>query len=757
MRKHAILGAVALLMSLASCSKDEVESKVAPQQKTDLVYTGDEVPLNLEAEIEEEELRSVVYDYKNTLTAGRTPKLELPSKVPVRVYVREKSDYAGTISTVTLNGAVEKKGESYRIRILGTVRLRKPGQSLKNGSWQVLCAIGGKSFTQTPENEQEDQLDPGRNANFDHVTMKVDPTAEWTDPGASLSTYAGNTVSYSDEDDSKILSRMPWMTNWSDLKVDPTAIEVDGAGQNLSLVFRPKGILLRIQPRSNMNLDLELRYIKISQEEENLYFGGNFDMLQDHQDFPNQPYVYPTFMPAYSNSPAKKFVEIKLTDAPVLKAGEELKRTIYVWAMPTKAASKQTKKFLNIELKGYTQENREPNIFSDAKNTSLYLGIWNSAPHNKEAYSKNTNYALSAAYTTRQSVNSFESGHTYTFKPILSSDLLISEVIVRPASVPKSNAENDPESGATYTSTWGGVELYNPTLTPINLSDYGLYRVKAMKADRKIEYYRFEAHPSNGTFATGHAVVQPLTLVDGEASKTMNGTSAPEYTTSVRSIYGTFIPNATLLEPGKTAVILDASYVRYAGTRPSAINVDNVISIGEQLDQAYNRHHCQFVVALDNGKNKSSNKIDWRSNDSPVLAGGPQDAYTLVKKNSDGTYRNIDVSGVTPHEHYQLYDDGTHYAAIWSGSRYALWGARHGREGNVRTRFVPAMTPFSTEPSYNEWGFTPSLERGNDYINNFSTLGSRFWLGPTEKSRLLEWSSAPFFQAPPTRKWRLQD
>lgn len=758
MNKYRILGLFALLASIGSCAKNDMP-EIQNKSVSVLEYTGEEVPLDLEADLETDELRAAVYDHKNEMTAGRTPKLILPSKVPVRVYIRKKGEYAATISSVTLEGTVKTDGAVHRVRVNGKIKLRKPGQTLKEGDWQVLCVIGGKSIVSNPQSDADNQPGSGGNANFDHVAHKVDPTPEWTDPEPSYGSYAGNTVSYSDAEGTKILSMMPWMTNWSPLTTYKTDPSSDGAGQNLKLRFKPKGVLLRVKPRSNMVLDLKLKYLKIKAVEKHLlHFGGRFNLLEDHPDFPDEPRFYSTYTPEYGEDmPSREFVELNLTDQPLLKSGEELDRTIYVWVMPGKSVAKQNKPLIDIELRGYTTEEREPNVFSYAKQESLYLGMWSVDPR-KEANSKNINRGKEeffASYTTRQSVDAFEQGHTYTFKPILSSSLMITEVFVRPAAVPKTNDENDPHSNATYTSTWGGIELYNPTLTPINLADYGVLRVKATQNDRPIEYYRFEAHPSNGTLDLNHAIVQPLTFLDGEVAKTFSGGVTSGYVTKVRRVHGAYTAGATLLQPGKTFVVLDASYVRHNGTRPGAINVDNVISVGVQIEEAFNLGYCQAAVALDNGKDKTSNNIHWQSNDAPVMAGGPQDIYLLVKKNNSGGYDRHDVAGDNPHESSTLYENGEHEASYWSGSRYGMWGARHGREGNVRTRFVPVLKPDKDRSDFDEWGYTPSLERGDDYVNNFATLGSRYWLGPTEKSRLGEWSAVPAF-AVPTRKWRIQ-
>lgn len=772
--KYSVLGLLALFVSISSCAKNDIDAPQDPQRTHELEHTGEEVSLNLDAELQEDDLRAAVYNYNNTLTKGRTPKLILPEKVPVRVYVRKKGEAAATISTVTLEGKVRSTNKGYRVRVLGTLRLRKPGQSLKAGDWQVLCVIGGKSFIppfgsktqiETPQSDADPQLGAGNNANYDHVAHKVDPTAEWVDPTPRMSTYQGATKSYSDQDATQLLTMMPWMTDWSPLTTYKTDPSVEGAGQNLELHFKPKGVLLRIEPRSNMILDLKLNYIRIQQDAQNgaLIFGGSFDMLQDHPEFKNEPYFYPTFMPATGNSPAKTFVQLQITDEPLMKAGEELKRTIYVWAMPKNAASSQNNPYLDIELGGYITEDRPANIFASSRLRDLYLGMWgaNDGVQDplKEEHSKNTATSFRTTYVTRQSVSNFVSGNTYTFRPILNSDLMITEVVVRPSGAPLTNDENDPVSGAVYKANWGGVELYNPTLTPINLADFGLVRVKAKTWDRNaLEWYRFEAHPSNGTLELGHAVVQPLTFLNGEASKTMSGAAASNYVTKVRQIYAHsgYTPNNTLLMPGKTIMIMDASYVRYPSAKPSNINVDGVTSLGQQLDQAFNRHYCDLVIALDNGTNQTSKTFNSYENDAPVMAGGRQDSYILVKKNATGGYDIHDVAGTKPEENTtQFYNNGDHLATFWAGNRISLWGARHGREGNVRTRFVPVLSP-NKDLNYNEWGFTPSLQRDGEYINRFSTLGSRYWLGPTEPSRLNEWNSVVAMPPVPTRKWRIQ-
>lgn len=769
-KKCGLLWAMALMLGFASCAKNDIIDAPIAQNKT-IEYTGDEVNLNLEAQLEEEDLRGAVYNYQISLKPGRAPKLILPETVPVRVYVRKKGQINETISTVILDGKVTEEGSKYHIRINGKLRLRKEGQNLRIGEWQVLCAIGGKALTANPQNDTEGQPGSPNNATYLHVAHQITPTING-DPLPYTQTYHGQVTAIEDTAES-FLSSMPWMTDWSPLE----AIEdqsADGSGRNLQLLFKPKGVLLRIKPRSNMIAPMKLTRMRIEcTESDVLFFGGEFDMLTDHENIPNQP----KFLPAYNTpiashnyAPVRKAILLDLTDEPLLPSGAEMDRTFYVWVMPAQPVGVQAPNpLIDIQLEGYVVESRPENIFSSDRLNDLYLGVSVTDPNKGEHSKNNRDDKFKVVYKTRHKVSNYVSGHAYTLYPILSSELMISEVLVRPAEVPESNPEySNPDAyplgtirEPNYNAVWGAVELYNPTLSDIKLADYGLIRIKAMKWERNSsEYYLFHAHPSNGTLGLDHAIVQPLTFTPNEASKTMAGAEDASYKTTVRLVHGSTVTLSatTTLPPHKTFIVLDASYARNRRTLTQRINQGNVHSIGTQIDQAVKKGYCLAAVSLDNGKNKTTQTIDWRSDDAPVMAAGPQDSYILVKKNAKGGYDKVDVGGNNPEESTDIYtttDAGKRLATYWSGHSTTLGVARHGRDGNVRTRFVPVMRPKKDSPDYDEWGFTPSVERGSDYVNKFATLGTRRWYGPTEGSRLSEWASVPNFTAPAPRQWTI--
>lgn len=763
------------LFSLLSCTNEELPRNI---ETKGIEYRGEEFPLNLEANFEESSLRSVdVYEVINKVTLGREPHLILPDNVPVRVFVRKKGDEAATLSTVTLNGKVSKEEGRYKIQMNGTIKLRETNHSLKEGDWQILAVVGGASINVVPSDDQDAQ--PNDVSEMRHWVF---PTSEWNPTVNAGSDWV--TKAYDDETDDALSTMMPWMTDWQTLETASFkhVEEADGYGQNYKLYFKPRGILLRAKSRNNMVFNLRIKRLEITNTSNNLYFGGYFDMSAKGDS--------PVFNPANNITHS---VGLNITNQPLVASGQEMVDCVYVWAMPSKENLKNVT--FDVTMKAFIEQNNPKDILENNRRREIYLGDYGlitNDQEDKEDYSKNEKAATTVAFKTSLKISSVSSKNTYTIYPILTGQLFITESVVRP-NVSKSNdylSPLMPENG--YKSAWGALELYNPTLTPINLADYGILRTTS--PDIGYQLQRVVTHPMDlnktvpaPTFVAkpprlvlpkeatqdekdylekyknyflneyrvltqkdlNRGLVQRLNFVDGETSTNTQGHAMEGYTTSVRAMYDTDISN-TMLMPGKTVVILDASYVRYPNTTPDNINVDEVGSIGVQLKHAVRLKYAQIVVALDNAKVKTQQQ-DYRDSNGPVMYGSTFDSYFLMKRNANGTWTKIDEFGAAPQANWDP-DNGI----PWSSNYGTLIRTRHGRDGNARTRLSVILDPKGGYPGkdwWTAWAFTPSIEVGNDYVNRFCTLGSRFWLGPTEKSKEGEWDSVQEWTEPGQRNW----
>lgn len=276
------------------------------------------------------------------------------------------------------------------------------------------------------------------------------------------------------------------------------------------------------------------------------------------------------------------------TNPVVLQAGQgySSEQTLYLWGMPTAIAEDKTA-------------------------TSIKLNVAPSIQPNDRS--------LQTTYQKQQH-RVLKSGNSYRLSNLLTSDLLISELYYQ---FVKANQDPSNKSQQNYSI----VEIYNPTASEIDLSDYALARLTFGGLAFSNQY----VYTTQGDLADmrlldpSRAQMLALSTVTGTTNdltgfSTRMGTydAQPRY----RSVLGTpslkIKPGQTILlgadgyiggipQPGKNI----ASFNTALSISPSTVdNPTDVQAIekhyhpraGMQIDSAIRAGYAQFMVALDNSR-----------------------------------------------------------------------------------------------------------------------------------------------------------
>ncbi|MDY3914865.1 MAG: hypothetical protein SOZ18_07985, partial [Phocaeicola sp.] len=278
----------------------------------------------------------------------------------------------------------------------------------------------------------------------------------------------------------------------------------------------------------------------------------------------------------------------------------------------------------------------------------------------------------------------FRRGRVNNINYKTSSDLMITELYTTLSS-----------NGKSY----GLIEIYNPTLDPIDLSNYALMRIHHTAAG-KTQYVRVvpKNTPTSFDYETAlsgaspiedidEALLQPLDFRTGPATglwainslnqpykhvpvedkinrvrfnpgKTPKNITYTGYNTRMRD-YSTGIlnnlnavqPGKTILSPGKTILILFSGFVD-SSYKPTTAEDK---ALFEKIQKAINAGYCEYVVALDNSKVENSAPSDVNAG---VMTADLGDSFSLVKTTKiHKEYDFVKAKGIK--EQMRLVVDGT--------------------------------------------------------------------------------------------------
>lgn len=422
---------------------------------------------------------------------------------------------------------------------------------------------------------------------------------------------------------------VPHIAGWTRLSITTGATT---SAHPVNLVFRPQGTLLRLQYYSDLLEDHRIRRLTLRSNA--LRTRGTF-ALSAATDAELESGALPAWSADISDSdpaaPAQANSVYTLEHYPdggmLLPAaqGYAPERTYYLWGMPTQASAANTGTTVEVEVTNAASSDADTRITYAKEKHRPMLG-----------------------------------GKTYRLSNVLTSDLLISEVYYQYA--PKIDGSTEHTTNRNYSI----VEIYNPTASAVDLSQYALVRLTHDNASGYVFFCAGEVAPNADI---NRAATLPLGVVAGDGGNVggfrSNGTG---YSGAWhKTLYGT---PSTMLEPGKTLLIGAAGYVHTAHKPGENVLRYNTAVVGDasvandpariralerhylpragmQADSAVRAGFAQTMVAIDNN-NHSKDRDPNPNGRGAVLQLGNGQGVALIKSTvtSAGTaaYTVIDTS-----------------------------------------------------------------------------------------------------------------
>lgn len=428
---------------------------------------------------------------------------------------------------------------------------------------------------------------------------------------------------------------MPYALSWQRM-----SITRDNYGTIPKATLQPMGTLLRLNFYSNMLEDYTASALQL--ETNALRPTGTFDPMAD-----TALGALPGWTAEEADSDTPLVWNYRLGNTArslTLPAGGgyDAGRTLYLWAMPT----------------GVSEQNTATSIRLNVAPTGQ-----SGTPSTQTTYKKRGHRTL-------------KSGRSYRLSNVLTSDLIISEVYYQ-----FSAAGQNPDYNANQ--NYSIVELYNPTASEINLSDYALARTVYYANNR----YAFStqadlsAMPNSdqATIDYSKVFMMALSTVMGNDfdfvgfSNKMGHYGAAG--TSERGPQGETVSNgwhrvlagtpSLRLKPGQTMLIGADGYIpRYytdKGTKqlvlsspsyhpgtnieqynqlrqqsPSlaaqALEKDYLPRAGMQIDSAVRAGYAQFMVAIDNGSSPDKKAAPNATARTGIMLMDNGDGFALFKR-----------------------------------------------------------------------------------------------------------------------------
>ena len=287
-------------------------------------------------------------------------------------------------------------------------------------------------------------------------------------------------------------------------------------GRNLRLKFTPDGVLLRIKIRSNLIENVPISELNISSTEFKLMDkppvyntpgkGKNGLLEESYLTSGKNPF------PDDHRNRDRDYMTIYLAENrafKLLSGGRYYDDIIYCWVYPKDIYyASNTETLFSIPIKtlpeplyrmtNVTGGNIQSERISSPEYGKYQLGIGPQpvAPHFAGNYNEEYGFP-ELQLAKRPSTNPYRLGHCYTVSLTVSSDLIVSEV----ANYQEGRKEwvggqpewkNEPISKKGY----GMIEIYNPTRSDIDLSDYGIVRI-AIPRLIDAEVHKKYDNPSN--------------------------------------------------------------------------------------------------------------------------------------------------------------------------------------------------------------------------------------------------------------------
>ena len=427
---------------------------------------------------------------------------ELRNPKKLTLYIAERSDVSSngknaSVTTLSVTPTLTKHDDgTYTIGYKGAVQLQGAGQSFEHGEWYICGVYGAVSPTDTQAQS--------RWRNHFILSQSEQSNVEFDYP-----LVCGWTRLYT--------KGSPDLTAGS--KTGGSREEIGGStdfGRNLRLKFTPDGVLLRIKIRSNLIENVPISELNISSTEFKLMDkppvyntpgkGKNGLLEESYLTSGKNPF------PDDHRNRDRDYMTIYLAENrafKLLSGGRYYDDIIYCWVYPKDIYyASNTETLFSIPIKtlpeplyrmtNVTGGNIQSERISSPEYGKYQLGIGPQpvAPHFAGNYNEEYGFP-ELQLAKRPSTNPYRLGHCYTVSLTVSSDLIVSEV----ANYQEGRKEwvggqpewkNEPISKKGY----GMIEIYNPTRSDIDLSDYGIVRI-AIPRLIDAEVHKKYDNPSN--------------------------------------------------------------------------------------------------------------------------------------------------------------------------------------------------------------------------------------------------------------------
>lgn len=427
---------------------------------------------------------------------------ELRNPKKLTLYIAERSDVSSngknaSVTTLSVTPTLTKHDDgTYTIGYKGAVQLQGAGQSFEHGEWYICGVYGAVSPTDTQAQS--------RWRNHFILSQSEQSNVEFDYP-----LVCGWTRLYT--------KGSPDLTAGS--KTGGSREEIGGStdfGRNLRLKFTPDGVLLRIKIRSNLIENVPISELNISSTEFKLMAkppvyntpgkGKNGLLEESYLTSGKNPF------PDDHRNRDRDYMTIYLAENrafKLLSGGRYYDDIIYCWVYPKDIYyASNTETLFSIPIKtlpeplyrmtNVTGGNIQSERISSPEYGKYQLGIGPQpvAPHFAGNYNEEYGFP-ELQLAKRPSTNPYRLGHCYTVSLTVSSDLIVSEV----ANYQEGRKEwvggqpewkNEPISKKGY----GMIEIYNPTRSDIDLSDYGIVRI-AIPRLIDAEVHKKYDNPSN--------------------------------------------------------------------------------------------------------------------------------------------------------------------------------------------------------------------------------------------------------------------
>lgn len=578
-KKYLLWAAFAVFALLPSCKQETQEPTFDKEAVEEFVPRGETISLDLVGGTDD--LRAFTYD-----VAEGNPKLKKltpGSKVKVLCIFRKHND-ANSTTYKELDWTVGDDGKS--IRYVGKVTLANGSmRKADNGSWYMMAIIGGTQSNTT--------------------TVDASSKAKVAFSAPTLKLATNNELELD----------VPYILSWTTLDV-----KKDAYGENKALKFAPQGSILKYQVRNGMIDDYVLSKLyvgtntfttegayKLSNITDEMLLSGELPQWESEQPKPQgyyyiEKYTYPS-KEGFLSTTVWPHPEIERTtedpdnqityctytlDNPQAIASATAGETLYAWVMP------------HSEVK-----TPRITVFADVQATK-----YQQAP-------------MSHALPIFRSSVIPESGKFHTIHPEITSELSISAVYAHYQEPNSNRGVALPVGGVGATGpgnkpphNLSATVLYNPTIYPIDLMDYGLTRMGYFEGDN---YYNsphadlpyFSRGVTENTDAHPNATVMPLAVALGDhnpfagafadwvtplrgdySEPEGNGSDVPSRYKLVAGSQPTLTNGKLLLQPGKCAVFLSGGFLsEWEDEKATAT------ALGVHLQEAVRKGYCQFAVA----------------------------------------------------------------------------------------------------------------------------------------------------------------